>query len=124
VVDISGERLPGISKWAGSVGGEFKFNGKLLGREGQYFSALDVSSRSDFSSSATPSEFLDVPGYTLYNARLGFRGNDSWDAFFWVRNLTDKDYYELLSAAPGGSGLFVGQPGDPRTFGITLRASF
>lgn len=124
VVDISGERLPGISKWAGSVGGEFKFNGKLLGREGQYFSALDVSSRSDFSSSATPSEFLDVPGYTLYNARLGFRGDDSWDAFFWVRNLTDKDYYELLSAAPGGSGLFVGQPGDPRTFGITLRASF
>jgi len=124
VVDISGERLPGISKWAGSVGGEFKFNGKLLGREGQYFSALDVSSRSDFSSSATPSEFLDVPGYTLYNARLGFRGNESWDAFFWVRNLTDKDYYELLSAAPGGSGLFVGQPGDPRTFGITLRASF
>ena len=31
---------------------------------------------------------------------------------------------ELLSAAPGGSGLYVGQPGDPRTWGMTLRAEF
>ena len=30
----------------------------------------------------------------------------------WSRNLLDKDYYELLTAAPGNTGLFVGQPGD------------
>jgi iron complex outermembrane receptor protein len=39
----------------------------------------------------------------------------------WSRNLLDKDYYELLTAAPGNSGLFVGQPGDQRTVGVTLR---
>jgi iron complex outermembrane receptor protein len=35
--------------------------------------------------------------------------------------MLDTNYFELLSAAPGGSGLFVGLPGDPRTVGVTLR---
>lgn len=123
VQDISGERLPGISKWAASGGGEYTREGHLLGREGYFFGAMDVSYRSEFSSSATPSAYLNVPAYDLFNARVGFRAQ-GWDAFFWVRNLTDRNYYELLSAAPGGSGLYVGQPGDPRTWGMTLRAEF
>ena len=40
------------------------------------------------------------------------------------RNLLDKDYFELLSAAPGGSGLYVGLPGEPRTVGVTLWMAF
>lgn len=123
-IDISGERLPGISKWAGSVGGEYTLAGRLLGREGYFFAALDNSFRTNFSSSATPSEYLNVGGYALWNSRVGFRATNGWDLYFWARNLTDKDYFELKSAAPGGSGLVVGQPGDPRTFGATLRAEF
>ena len=42
----------------------------------------------------------------------------------WSRNLLNKDYFELLTAAPGNTGLYVGQPGDPRTFGVTLRMAF
>ena len=42
----------------------------------------------------------------------------------FARNLLDKDYFELLSAAPGNSGLYVGLPGDPRTVGVTLRMNF
>jgi iron complex outermembrane receptor protein len=39
----------------------------------------------------------------------------------WAHHLLDKDYSDLLTAAPGNTGLFVGQPGDPRTVGVTLR---
>lgn len=124
VVDISGSRLPGISKWAASLGGEYTTPGRLLGRDGSIFAALEGSYRSSFSSSATASAYMNVSGYALFNTRLGFRADDGWDAFLWVRNLGNKNYYELLSAAPGGSGLIVGQPGDPRTYGITLRAQF
>ena len=124
VVDASGSRLPGISKWAGSFGGEYVITSGLLGREGDYYLGADGSSRSDFSSSATESEYLNVGGYTLYNARVGFRANDGWELGFWVRNLTDKDYFELLAAASGSTGLYVGQPGDPRTYGLTFRARF
>lgn len=124
VVDISGERLPGISEWAGSIGGEFTQAGQLLGRDGEYFLALDASFRSGFSSSPTPSQYLEVEGYGLLNGRLGFRAGSGWDIYVWGRNLTDKDYFEFLSAAPGGSGLYVGYVGDPRTYGVTLRGTF
>jgi len=120
-VDISGSRLPGISKWAGVIGGEYFLPGTFLGASGEYFAGVDASYRSSFSSSPTPSAYLNVDGYSLVNARIGFQGTNGWDVFIWARNLFDQDYYELLSVAPGGSGLFVGLPGDPRTFGITLR---
>jgi iron complex outermembrane recepter protein len=62
-----------------------------------------------------------VDGYTLANARVGFRWADGWSVFVWSRNLLDRRYYELLTAAPGNTGLFVGQPGDGRSIGVTLR---
>ncbi len=123
-VDISGTRLPGISEWSGSLGGEYNRAGQFLGRSGEYFTALDGFYRSDFSSSPTESDFLTVDGYALLNGRIGFRSDNGWDVFLWSKNLLDEEYFELLAAQPGNSGLYVGQPGDPRTYGITLRASF
>ncbi len=123
-VDISGRRLPGVSKFATSFGGELFTAGSLLGREGDFFTGIDFSYRSKFSSSATPSAFLNVDGYELVNGRIGFRSTQGWDLFVWSRNLFDKNYYELLSPGFAGTGLFVGQPGDPRTFGVTFRSEF
>ena len=121
-VDASGTRLPGISKWAAATGAEYFLPGNsLLGMSGDYFLGVDLSYRSSFSSNPTASAYLNIDAYSLVNARIGFQGEDGWDVFIWARNLFDAEYYELLSAAPGGSGLFVGLPGDPRTFGITLR---
>jgi iron complex outermembrane receptor protein len=95
----------------------------IFGRAGQLFGAVDASYRSSFSSNASASRYLVVDGYALLNVRIGFRWSEGWSISLWSRNLLDKDYYELLSAAPGGSGLYVGLPGDPRTVGVTLRMS-
>ena len=65
-----------------------------------------------------------VEGYSLLNARVGFRWADAWTLTLWSRNLLDKNYYELLTAAPGNTGLYVGQPGDARTVGLTMRIAF
>jgi len=124
VKDISGSTLPGISKWAVSLSGEYTIPGSLFGKSGLFFAAFDSSYRSPFSSSASASQYLVVSDYALLNTRIGFRASDSWTVFVWSRNLLDRNYYDLLSAVPGNSGLFVGQPGDPRTFGLTLRRSF
>jgi iron complex outermembrane recepter protein len=122
VKDISGSALPGISKWAGSLGGEYSNRRRLLGLDGELFGAVDASYRSSFSSSASASRYLVVDGYSLLNARVGYRRADGgWAVYVWSRNLLDRDYYELLTAAPGNTGLFVGQPGDGRTVGVTLR---
>lgn len=121
--DISGSRLPGISKWAGSIGGEVSQPGKFLNRTGQYFLAVDSYHRSEFSSSPSPSKYLVVDGYSLVNARLGFRVADKFTVFIWGRNIFDKDYFEQLLPGAGNAGQYAGVLGDQRTYGVTLRFS-
>jgi iron complex outermembrane receptor protein len=125
-VDASGGRLPGISEWAASFGGEYRRSVNFLGTTGELFTGFDFFWRDDFSSSATPSEYLNIDAYSLLNFRVGFRSDDNWSGYFWVRNATDEKYFELLQAAPGGQGAghYGAQLGDPRYYGITLRYSF
>ena len=105
------------------LSGEYGRSASIFSQAGQIFGAIDTSYRSSFSSSASYSQYLVADGYSLLNARIGFRAADGWTVFLWSRNLLDEDYFELLSAAPGNTGLFVGQPGDGRTIGLTLRLS-
>lgn len=122
--DISGGRLPGISTWAASYGGEYGIKGHLLEQEGSYYLAVDAFYRSAFSSSNTPSRFLNIEAYTLVNARIGFRTSAAFSANLWVRNLLDKNYFEQLMPAAGNAGHYAAVLGDQRTYGITLRYQF
>ena len=124
VKDISGSVLPGLSEWALSAGGQYGRAATVLGRAGELVGAIDASYRSSFSSSASASKYLVVEGHALLNARVGFQWADGWALTLWSRNLLDKNYYELLTAAPGNTGLYVGQPGDGRTVGLTMRIAF
>ncbi|GAB4055188.1 TonB-dependent receptor [Spirosoma litoris] len=122
--DISGGVLPGISKWSGSVGGEVTAPGLLIGLKGNYFFGVDAFYRSSFSSSPSPSQYLNIDGYSLINSRLGFRASSGISIFIWARNLFNTNYYEQLLAAPGSAGHYAGIVGDPRTYGTTLRYTF
>jgi len=122
--DISGGVLPGVSKWAWSLGAEVNKSGKLIGINGSYFFAADMFYRSKFSSSPSPSKYLNIDAYALVNARIGFKGSNGITVFVWSRNLGNKDYYEQLLAAPGSYGQYAGVVADPRTYGITLRYSW
>ena len=122
--DISGGELPGISKWASSLGGEFTAPAAFLGKAGKFFVALEGFHRSSFSSSPSPSAYLNIDGYTLVNGRFGFRATNGLSAFVWGRNLFNKDYFEQLLPAGGNAGHYAGVLGDQRTYGVTLRYSF
>lgn len=122
--DISGSRLPGISKWSVTFGGEFTKPASVLGNAGKFFLALDTYYRSEFSSSPSPSMYLNVDGYALLNGRIGFRSDVGASVFIWGRNLFDAEYYEQLLPGAGNAGHYAGVLGDPRTYGITLRYSF
>jgi iron complex outermembrane receptor protein len=124
VKDISGSVLPGVSRWAFSLRGDYTRGAVLFGGPGQIYAAVDGSYRSSFSSSPSASRYLVVDGYGLLNARIGYRWDGGWDIALWTRNALDTEYFQFLTAAPGGSGLYVGLPGDPRTFGVTARYSF
>lgn len=119
--DVSGTELPGASKWAGSLGGELSNHAKFFGNTGKVFVALDSYARSEFSSSPSASKYLVVPGYAIFNARLGFRASQGLSIHFWGRNLLNKDYYEQLLPAGGNTGQYAAVLGDQRTYGITLK---
>ncbi|WP_318344650.1 TonB-dependent receptor [Flagellimonas baculiformis] len=119
--DISGEVLPGISKWTVTVGSEVYGKGNLFGKAGEFFFGADLYGRSSFSSDPSASRFLNVEGYTLVNGRLGFRSSKSFSVFVWARNLFDKDYFEQLLPAGGNAGHYAGVLGDPATYGITTQ---
>ena len=122
--DLSGARLPGVSKWAFSAGGEAKAAiGKAFGREAEVYWGADYSYRSNYYTTASLSRYSLIPGYALLNARIGVRALDGGvDIQLWGRNLFDKDYYQSLSA--GNTGAITGTLGDPRTYGVTLRTRF
>jgi len=123
-VDISGQRLPGVSKWAFSWGGEYNVPVKLLGKDGEVYLGYDGSSRSSFSSNPTPSIYTWVDGYALHNFRAGYRVEHGIDVFAWVRNATNTNYVQLLTVASGNTGLIAANLGDPRTFGGTVKFQF
>ncbi|NBB30539.1 TonB-dependent receptor [Cellulophaga sp. BC115SP] len=122
--DVSGGELPGISKWTGSFGAEATTKGVFFGLKGNYFVAADIYFRSKFSSSPSPSQYLNIDGYSLLNGRFGFRASNGISIYVWGRNIANTDYYEQLLAAPGSAGQYAGILGDPRTYGVTMRYSF
>ncbi|MDP2227706.1 MAG: TonB-dependent receptor [Moraxellaceae bacterium] len=122
--DVSGGLLPGISKNALSLGGEYFQPLNLFGNNGEFFVGVDTFYRSDFSSSPSPSRFLNVDSYALANARVGFRAGENWTGYVWARNLFDKNYFEQLLPGAGNTGHYAAVLGDPRTWGGTLRYTF
>lgn len=122
--DISGQILPGISKWALSYGTEYNVPARLFGTDGQLYAGVDGSYRSRFSSNPSRSIYTDIGGYALANARFGYRKDGDFNVFGWLRNAFDTHYYEVLATQSGSTGLVVGQPGDPRTYGVTVSKSF
>lgn len=122
--DISGSRLPGISKWIGSVGADFSLKGQLFKWNGRFFLAFDSYARSSFSSSASESAYLNISGYALLNGRVGFRASEGVSLFVWARNILDRDYYEQLLVAAGNAGQYAGVLGDPATYGVTMKYVF
>ncbi|MDB5249306.1 MAG: TonB-dependent receptor [Segetibacter sp.] len=121
--DISGGDLPGISKWTVSLGSEFSTPANFMGKVGKFFVAADGYYRSGFSSSASPSKYLNIDGYVLVNGRFGYRVSSGLSAFIWGRNLLGRNYFEQLLPAAGNAGHYAAVLGDPRTYGITLRFS-
>jgi len=118
--DLSGRPLPGLSKWVVSFGGEYRHSAF----DGMAYFGIDASYRSSAYSDASDSKDLLIDGYSLVNVRAGYISSGPWEAAIWAKNLFDTQYFQYLSAQPGSSGSVFGLPGDPRTFGVTLRLRF
>ncbi len=122
--DLSGQALPGLSKWAGSIGAEYRRPANLGGLNGDAYIGVDANFRTQFNGDAADSKYTLINGYELVNLRIGYKTAGPWEGFISVKNLMDRNYVTVLTVQAGNSGLVVANPGDARTVSVTLRARF
>lgn len=119
VCDLSGRRLPGVSKYSVSFGGEFS---APIGRDRALYLNADHAYRSDFYTTYNLAADSLAPGYHVTNARIGVRSEDGhWDLSIFARNLLDSEYISIINPSAFNTGQSTAILGDPRTLGLTFR---
>jgi outer membrane receptor protein involved in Fe transport len=124
---LPNSQLTNAPEWTATTAFTYRrpiFDGALMGLA--YLDARWVDDQITGSDLA-PSKLQ--PSYTLVNGRIGVGSLDErWSVELWARNLFDEDYAQIMfdvalqqGRAGPTQGAFLG---DPRTYGVTLRARF
>ncbi len=122
--DLSGTPLTAQPRWVFSGGVEYERALQIAGISGSAYLRSDLTARDSSNGQSSNSIYTEIADYKILNGSLGFRADGNWDVVFWLRNALDEEYMSNLTVQAGNSGLVIGLPGDPTTFGITLRASY
>jgi len=134
---LPGRRISNSAGWTST--GAVTWTPPLGGSGMRGLVYLDARYMSDYNTGSDLDIEKEQDGYTVVNGRIGLHGaNDAWAVELWARNLFDKDYTQVAFDAPlQGSGttrgveqgfyprstqLFGAFLGEPRTFGLTIRA--
>jgi iron complex outermembrane receptor protein len=117
-LDVSGNKVPNAPAYTAGVGAVFTH----MFRPGhRLFVHGDVSIVGPFEYDDANTQRQDA--YALLNIRAGLRAR--WAIIeAWVRNATDTRYIPLAFPYQFTQSGFIGEPGRPRTFGISLGVGF
>jgi outer membrane receptor protein involved in Fe transport len=122
--DLSG-RDRGNSEFVSTLTGTYT---QPIGNNLEMFVRGEAYHRSEYAlvTGLDPRPVANQDAYTLYNASIGLGAADgAWQVQVWGRNLGDEEYKKGGFPSVGylGSSFNI-YPGDPQTYGVTLRASF
>jgi len=118
-LDVSGNELPFTPDFTLALGAQLT---RALTSQVSVYGRGELATYGAFHYDDANSASQDA--YSLVNLRAGARGR-LLSAELWVRNAFDTRYVPLAFAYPGlaPSG-FVGEPGRPRTFGVSVGVGF
>ncbi|HVY81489.1 MAG TPA: TonB-dependent receptor [Steroidobacteraceae bacterium] len=110
---------PRTPKWNGTFGVQYSFGtgmGSITPRlDAQYQSTIYFT---------TNNQGVQ-PGYTLLNGRLTWQSESTaWEVALYGDNLTDKGYFNGKLNLVGFFGREQGNPGAPRTWGLSFKRNF
>jgi iron complex outermembrane receptor protein len=89
------------------------------------YAVFDVNWRSEQNTTITLDPAANIDPYALASLRVGtLLRHDTLDLQLWVQNLTDAHYYINLLGLTKSTGIVQGYPGNPRSFGGTVKVHF
>ena len=113
---------PFNSKWTASAGAQYEAG---IGKAGTLTPRIDWSYQSSFFYQAVNNPFNQVPGRSLFNARLTWASSDSlWQVAAAVTNLTNKFYTVATSENVANFGLATAVVGRPREWSLSIKRRF
>jgi iron complex outermembrane receptor protein len=120
--DLTGQQVAWAPKWTSDLTVDYS---KSLIADTTSYVLFDVNWRSTQNTTITLDPAAQIKSYALASLRVGTRlRHDTMDAQAWVENLFDKAYYINLLGLTKSTGIVQGYPGNPRTYGVTLRYHF
>lgn len=119
-MDVSGNEIPSTPGYTATVGGQIT---RQIVRSWSWFARAEAVMYDAFYYDETNAAEQDA--YSLVNLRGGVQGR-RYSVDVWVRNAFDTFYVPVAfmydaRLAPSG---YIGEPGRPRTFGVTLGYRF
>lgn len=113
---------PFNSRWTASAGAQYEVG---LGKAGTLTPRIDWSYQSSFYYQAVNNPFNQIPGRSLFNARLSWASPDTlWQVAASVTNLTDKFYFVGASENAANFGLATSIVGRPREWSLSIKRHF
>jgi iron complex outermembrane receptor protein len=110
---------PRTPKWNGAVGMQYSFGSTM----GSITPRLDAQYQSTIY--FTTNNQGVQPGYTLLNGRVTWQSENSlWEVAVYGDNLTDKGYFNGKLNLVSFFGREQGNPGAPRTWGLSFKRNF
>lgn len=121
VQDLSGKPLSGVPEW--TLSSSINYVKSFGAVEG--FVNLAARYRGSRNVTSEQNPIADQGSYVTANATVGIRDADGlWTVTLWGKNITDEEYTDALFNSVIQAGSFNAYPGDPRTYGVTLRLQF
>lgn len=118
--DYAGNQLPMTPKWTGN----FSIQNRQTLSNNNTFGLLEWFTQIDYqyvdSYSFDAPNKLEQNAYSLINFKTGIEG-DHWQAYLWVKNLTD-EYYSKVEFNFGFGR--TAEAAEPRAIGLTVNYSF
>ena len=120
VCNLTGNPVVGAPRWIANPSVSYEHP---IGHGLTLHTAWDYAWRSNFYGAPDNSTYSKIDAYGVLNARLGVSGDfekTSWDLTFWAQNLLDESYV-VGGLGAGNYGSYFEYPGQPRSYGATVR---
>ena len=116
-ISYAGNHIERTPKWTASATAEYRY--PISGGDIVMAGSAKYIGDTDLQADNAARNF--EPGYTLFDARLGFAADSGLDITLWGKNLGQKNYRTFARVF---AGLDQAVYGEPRTYGVELRYHF